>query len=136
MFTVKISSQNFADEFSLPPGPAHDFEKACRSMFILQNQVATHFLEEGMQYFDVTSKSHFVQHLSMLAPHVSPRLIWGVSRRRLNEEITNTCTKLHQGKQPGSNQFEDVQALQGGAASAFLCSRPRLKKSMKKCFGQ
>ena len=86
----------FADEFSLPPGPAHDFEKACRSMFILQNQVATHFLEEGMQYFDVTSKSHFVQHLSMLAPHVSPRLIWafrGEDLMKKLQTLAQSCTR-------------------------------------------
>lgn len=86
----------YAEEFSLPAGPASDFEQACRSMLLLQNEIANHFIDEGLQYFDVTTKSHFVQHLSILSCHVNPRLIWafrGEDQMKKLQTLAQSCTK-------------------------------------------
>ena len=66
----------YKDDFAFPPGPAEDFDNTCTTMLQLQTQVAEHFLEEGIAYFDVTSKCHMLQELAILARHINPRLIW------------------------------------------------------------
>lgn len=87
---------DYKDHFSLPAAVADEFEYSCRSMLLLQNSVAEHFLSEGEQYFDVTSKSHFVEHLAMLARHINPRVIWafkGEDQMARMQTLCQSCTK-------------------------------------------
>ncbi len=93
---LEATLSDHKDKFSLPPAVADDFEYTCRSMMLLQNAVAEHFISEGEQYFDVTSKSHFVQHLAMLSKHISPRVIWafkGEDQMARMQQLCQSCTK-------------------------------------------
>ena len=86
----------YKDDFAFPPGPAEDFENTCTTMLQLQAQVAEHFLEEGIAYFDVTSKCHMLQELAILARHINPRLIWvfcGEDMMQKMQQVAQSCTK-------------------------------------------
>ena len=87
---------DFKDEFALPAGPAADFDNYCTDMLLLQSQVAQHFLEEGYQFFDITSKSHMLQHLGMMSRYLSPRLIWafmGEDQMQRLQRVAKNCTR-------------------------------------------
>ena len=84
----------FKEEFSLPAGPGQTFEETCNNMLLLHTEVANHFLEEGLQYYDITSKSHFCQHIAMLARHISPRCTWafmGEDQMRRLQKVAKAC---------------------------------------------
>ena len=99
----------YKDDFAFPPGPAEDFENTCATMLQLQTQVAEHFLEEGIAYFDVTSKCHMLQELSILARHTSAHL--GVLRGRHDAKHATSGAELRQGQHPGPHQFENGPPL-------------------------
>ena len=93
---LETTLSDYKDHFSLPAAVADDFEYNCRSMLLLQNSVAERFLSEGEQYFDVTSKPHFVEHLAMLARHINPRVIWafkGEDQMARMQTLCQSCTK-------------------------------------------
>ncbi|CAJ1456300.1 unnamed protein product, partial [Effrenium voratum] len=96
----------YKDDFAFPPGPAEDFENTCTTMLQLQTQVAEHFLEEGIAYFDVTSKCHMLQELAILARHINPRLIWvfcGEDMMQKMQQVAQSCTR---GNTPGQTNLK------------------------------
>ena len=63
------------EDFSLPPGPAQEFEETANGMLLLLTQIADHFVEEGLKVFDITSKSHMLQELAILSRCINPKVI-------------------------------------------------------------
>lgn len=64
------------EDFCLPPGPAEDFEETTNGMLLLLSQIADHFVGEGMKLFDITSKCHMLQELSILSKCMNPKVTW------------------------------------------------------------
>ncbi|CAJ1430017.1 unnamed protein product, partial [Effrenium voratum] len=64
------------EEVCFPEPRCTQFAEAMDAMLLLQTQIAEHFVEEGLQYFDVTAKSHMLQHCALAAKHLSPRVVW------------------------------------------------------------
>ena len=62
------------DEFALPGTAASEFQEAAFAMAQLQTAIATHFMEQGQQLYDITSKTHMVLHCAILSKHISPRV--------------------------------------------------------------
>ena len=84
----------YQEDFAFPAGPGQTFEETCNNMLLLRTQVANHFVEEGLQYYDITSKSHFCQHIAMLARHISPRCTWafmGEDQMRRLQKVAKAC---------------------------------------------
>ena len=63
------------EEIAFPPDDARKFTAACSNMLSLHASVANHFAEEGTELFTLTSKCHMLQHIALLAPCLSPRLV-------------------------------------------------------------
>ena len=72
--------EDYRTEYSFPPEAARRFQSACDGMLLMLSKVAKHYAEEGQQFFDLTNKWHFLQHLGLLAGGISPRplQIYGV----------------------------------------------------------
>eukprot|EP00972_Heterocapsa_arctica_P055593 8200645-Heterocapsa_arctica.AAC.1 len=64
------------DEFALPGPAANEFEGVAFAMAQLQTAIAEHFLGQGQQLYDITSKTHMVLHCALLSKHISPRVSW------------------------------------------------------------
>ena len=70
----------YEQEVALPAEQAALFQDACCTMLSLHGQIAKHFADEGLDLFNLTSKSHMVQHIALLARCVSPRqAAWAAS---------------------------------------------------------
>lgn len=86
----------FKEEFSFPPGIAQRFEEACSQMLLLLTQIAEHYLQEDIKYFDITSKCHMVQELAIMSKCISPRVVWvfaGEDQMQKMQSIAQTCTR-------------------------------------------
>ena len=70
-----ILEQNRA-KYALPEEEATRFARSCDAMLLLQERIARHFAISGSQLFNLTSKSHMLQHLGILARAINPRLTW------------------------------------------------------------
>ena len=78
----------YEQDVAFPPPVADDFENTCCTMLCLHGQVAAHFAEEGMDLFNLTAKSHMVQHISLLARCISPRQ---VNRLAFSTRFAKSC---------------------------------------------
>ena len=83
------------DEYAFPAGAAMEFEEVCTTMLLLQTQVAEHFIEEGVAYFDITSKSHMLQEIALMAKYINPRMVWAFLWGRYDEQNAASCTVLY-----------------------------------------
>ena len=84
------------DEYAFPAGAAVEFEEVCTTMLLLQTQVAEHFIEEGVAYFDITSKSHMLQEIALMARHINPRMVWafcGEDMMNKMQQVAQSCTR-------------------------------------------
>ena len=82
--------------FALPAEDAATFQTCIDGLLMLQHNLREHFSEEPEHLFNITEKSHFVQHCSILARHVSPRLLWcfsGEDQQRRVQELTQASVK-------------------------------------------
>jgi hypothetical protein len=66
----------FKGEDKFPTTAAKRFRGCAFYMAQLQNKVAAHYWALHYQLFTVTSKTHFVMHIAILAEHINPRLLW------------------------------------------------------------
>jgi hypothetical protein len=87
-------------QITLPPSAAAAFEEATSGHLLLYAQLAKHFAEEGLQLFDLTSKFHLLQHLSLLARHVSPRCVWCFSGEDLMSRVQLLAQSCSRGVHP------------------------------------
>ena len=78
----------YEQDVAFPPPVADDFENTCCTMLCLHGQVAAHFAEEGTDLFNLTAKSHMVQHISLLARCISPRQ---VNRLAFSTRFAKSC---------------------------------------------
>lgn len=86
----------YKQDFAFPPGPAQEFEECTSSMLLLLTQIADHFVGEGLKLFDITSKSHMLQELSILARSINPSTTWcfmGEDMQQRMQQIAKTCVK-------------------------------------------
>ncbi|CAL1133395.1 unnamed protein product [Cladocopium goreaui] len=84
------------EDFSLPPGPAQEFEETANGMLLLLTQIADHFVEEGLKVFDITSKSHMLQELAILSRCINPKVIWcfmGEDQMQRMQQIAKACVR-------------------------------------------
>jgi len=62
--------------FALPPAARTAFVDCAFSMMQLCSQLATHFIDEAIPMFDMTSKVHMVVHIALLSKWINPRCAW------------------------------------------------------------
>ena len=65
-------------------------------MLLLLTQIAEHYLQEDIKYFDITSKCHMVQELAIMSKCISPRVVWvfaGEDQMQKMQSIARTCTR-------------------------------------------
>lgn len=84
------------DEFALPGTAASEFQEAAFAMAQLQTATATHFMEQGQQLYDITSKTHMVLHCAILSKYISPRVSWcfsGEDNMRVTQTLAQSCVR-------------------------------------------
>ncbi|CAJ1345031.1 unnamed protein product [Effrenium voratum] len=86
---------------------------AMDAMLLLQTQIAEHFVEEGLQYFDVTAKSHMLQHCALAAKHLSPRVVWCFAGEDMQKKLQTLAKSSVTGNGPAQ-------------ATRKMCSRYRI----------
>ena len=82
--------------YAFPQAAADEFKRVSFGMFVMQAQVAKHFLEEGVQLFSVTNKCHMVLEAVLLADKVNPRLLWafaGEDQMAKTQVLAKSCVK-------------------------------------------
>ena len=87
------------EALALPPEAASNFENSVTTMMLLLTSIAEHFLADRL--FNITQKAHFIQHISILARFVSPRMTWcfvGEDMQKRMSTLAKTCVA---GQQPG-----------------------------------
>ena len=66
---------DYKDALSFPPDVATQFSISCGNMLTLHASLASHFIEEGLDLFTLTSKAHMLQHIALVSACISPRLV-------------------------------------------------------------
>ena len=94
------------DEWALPAGPAIEFEETCATMLLLQTQLAEHFLQESEALFDITSKSHMLQEISLMAKCINPRLVWAFCGEDMMQRMQQIAMACVQGNTQGQTTIK------------------------------
>ena len=84
------------EDFSFPAGAAEDFQKTASGMLVLLNQIADHFVDEGVKCFDITSKTHMLQELAMLSRSMNPKVVWcfmGEDQMQRMQQVAKACVR-------------------------------------------
>lgn len=95
------------EEIAFPPPEARKFATACQEMLSLHAVLANHFAEEETDLFTLTSKCHMLQHISLLAGCINPRLVWCFS----GEDMQNRVQQLAQASVKGNNAASAVNKI-------------------------
>ncbi|CAK9077599.1 unnamed protein product, partial [Durusdinium trenchii] len=95
------------EEIAFPAPEARKFAKACQEMLSLHAVLANHFAEEETDLFTLTSKCHMLQHISLLAGCINPRLVWCFS----GEDMQNRVQQLAQASVKGNNAASAVNKI-------------------------
>ena len=90
------------DHYAFPGPEAARFTTACDSMLVLQSKIARAFAESGVQLFDLTSKTHLLQHLGMLARAISPRVTWCFAGEDFQKKAQQMAQAAVRGLKPSS----------------------------------
>ena len=101
------------EEVCFPEPRCTQFAEAMDAMLLLQTQIAEHFVEEGLQYFDVTAKSHMLQHCALAAKHLSPRVVWCFAGEDMQKKLQTLAKSSLKGNGPAQ-------------ATRKMCSRYRI----------
>ena len=101
------------EEVCFPEPRCTQFAEAMDAMLLLQTQIAEHFVEEGLQYFDVTAKSHMLQHCALAAKHLSPRVVWRFAGEDMQKKLQTLAKSSVKGNGPAQ-------------ATRKMCSRYRI----------
>ena len=96
------------------------FRDAMNGFCLIQEQLSQHFCDNSPRMFNLTEKSHFLQHLALEAHCLNPRLIWcfaGEDAQRRVQRLSAACVK---GQRPGQ-------------AEVKMCHRYRLALHLQFC---
>ena len=80
------------ESYALPPAAAAVFEETVTTMLQVLTSVAEHYLEEKL--FNLTQKSHFMQHSALLAKYISPRVLWCFQGEDMQKQMSGQ--NMHQ----------------------------------------
>lgn len=90
--------QEYWEDMTFEPTVADKFEHTMTTMFLVLTGLAKYFVEETL--FCITQKTHFLQHTSMLARYLSPRLTWCFTGEDLQKRISHLCKACLKGQKP------------------------------------
>ena len=86
-------------ELALPLEAATRFENSFTAMMLLLSSIAEHFLTDRL--FNLTQKAHFLQHCSILAKFISPRLTWCFQGEDMQKRMSGLAKACVTGQRPG-----------------------------------
>ena len=86
-------------DLALPEEDAKKFQHLCTGMLLLLSNIAEHFIADKL--FNLTQKSHFMQHISLLARFLSPRLTWCFMGEDMQRRISTLAKACVNGQRPG-----------------------------------
>ena len=89
----------YKHELALPSDVADTFANTCTGMLLVLSTVAEHFI--GERLFSLTQKSHFLQHISLLARYLNPRLTWCFMGEDMQRKLSNLGKACVSGQRPG-----------------------------------
>ncbi|CAK9036021.1 unnamed protein product [Durusdinium trenchii] len=95
-YKIETLLTDFKDHYAFPEPAASEFKQNAFGMYALQMQIMKHFLDEDLQLFSVTSKSHMVLESVLLCDKVSPRLLWtfaGEDQMAKTQLLAKACVK-------------------------------------------
>ena len=110
--------QEYREHMAFPQEVADRFEHTCSAMLLVASGLAEFFLEEKL--FNLTQKAHFMQHISMLARYVSPRLTWCFSGEDMQRRISHLCKACVNGQQPSQSVLKLIARYRLGLHLQFL----------------
>ena len=76
-YKIETLLTDFKDHYAFPEPAASEFKQNAFGVYALQTQIMKHFLDEDLQLFSVTSKSHMVLESVLLCDKVSPIDFYG-----------------------------------------------------------
>lgn len=115
---IETMLSDYREDMAFPPAVADTFEHACTAMLLILTSVAEHFLEEKL--FNVTQKAHFMQHISMLARFLSPRLTWCFCGEDMQRRISHLCKACVNGQQPSQSVLKLIARYRLGLHLTFM----------------
>ena len=105
-------------EMALPRADADTFEYKCTAMMLLLSSIAEHFLTQRL--FNMTQKAHFIQHISMLAKHLNPRLTWCFMGEDMQKRMSGLAKTCVNGQRPGQTIGKMMLRYRVGLHLQFL----------------
>ncbi|CAE7290420.1 unnamed protein product [Symbiodinium sp. CCMP2592] len=87
---------NSKGDFALCAEDAAQFQDATMGWLLLQKELQDHFSDSDVPLFNVTEKSHFIEHAALLARYINPRMVWcfaGEDQQRRTQQLAETCMK-------------------------------------------
>ena len=87
---------NAKGDFVLSAEDAEQFQDATMGWLLLQKQLEDHFSDSDVPLFNVTEKSHFIEHACLLSKFINPRVVWcfaGEDQQRRTQKLAETCVK-------------------------------------------
>ena len=95
------------DKVCFPEKDAEQFQNLVTSMLLAMTQIADHFIEQKM--FNITQKAHFLQHISLLAGCVNPRLSWCFMGEDMQRRMSTLAKCCVQGQKAGQTIHKVIQ---------------------------
>ena len=129
----------YKHELALPSDVADTFANTCTGMLLVLSTVAEHFI--GERLFSLTQKSHFLQHISLLARYLNPRLTWCFMGEDMQRKLSHLGKACVSGQRPGQTigkmmlryrvglhlLFEELQKAEGWM-------KKKLTRALLACF--
>ena len=81
---------------ALPPEAALQFDESVSGFLVLLADLKAHFADNDIPLFNLTEKTHFMQHSARMGATVNPRLLWafaGEDQQRRAQKLAETCMK-------------------------------------------
>ena len=66
-------------------------------MLLLLTQIAEHYLQEDIKYFEIKSKCHMVQELAIMSKCISPRVVWAFAGEDQMQKDAVHSPNMHSG---------------------------------------
>lgn len=118
-YKIETLLTDFKDHYAFPEPAASEFKQNAFGVYALQTQIMKHFLDEDLQLFSVTSKSHMVLESVLLCDKVSPRLLWtfaGEDQMAKTQLLARACVK---GNSPAQAKMKMSQHYRLGLHFVF-----------------
>ena len=91
-------------DLAFPPDAAKRFEQIIESMLLVLTAIAEHFLPDRL--FNITQKAHFLQHISVLARFINPRLLWCFMGEDMQKRMSGLAKTCVNGLKPGQTSHK------------------------------